>query len=168
MQLVPNNEDPIRLGIRLLETGEKCHAKGLYEASSQYLWEALSLFCSVSRSPIDPTVQSQIEPWIKKAIESLKTAKTKLWELRGSIPKLPNNSNETRNVILDPSCVLLYKQIAEGYGKEAEGEVRKHLLQASLNAHIIQCELGTKLVRLLTDTAAIDALKKEVGNTLKL
>jgi hypothetical protein len=151
-----------------LETADKSLSQGYYESALHYVWHSVGLLCSVSRSPVDPNIQTQVDPWIDKAFTTLKAAREKVKEARAGIPKLANNLGGAHVMKLDEGCVDLYRKIGKFFEKEAATEIKKHLLKTSINAQVIQCQIQTKLIPTITDNNLKLKLKKEVEDTIKL
>lgn len=168
MQANANVDESIRLGIHLLEVAEKSLTFGYYETALLYTWNSLSLLCSVSRSPVDPNTQSQVDPWIEKAFAKVKTVREKVKEVRATIPKLANTLGGTRTVQINEGCVELYRRIGKFFEKEASNEIKKNLLKTSISAQVVQCQLQTKLIPTIADKALAAKLKKEVEENIKL
>jgi len=168
MQANVNVDDTMRLGIYLLETAEKSLSQGYLESALEYIWHSASLFCSVGRSTSDPDLQIKVEPCFDKAFTILKTTREKVKEARAGIPKLANNLGGTCGIKLDEECVDLYKRIGRFFEKEAGNEFKKHLLRTSINAHVIKCEIQTKLIPTLADDNLKLKFRKEVEETIKL
>lgn len=168
MQANTRMDESIRLGIHLLDVADRALALGHCESALSYVWHSASLLCSVSRSPLDPNVQTQVDPLVKRAFASLKTAMEKVKESRATVPKLANTLGGTRTLHLDEGCVELYRRIGKVFEKEATVDIKKHLLKTSINAQATQCEVETKLIKTLADKSLALKLKKEVEETIKL
>jgi len=168
MQANVNVDETMRLGIYLLEIAEKSLSQGYLEPALAYIWDSVSLFCSISRSTNDPDLQTRVDPSFDKAFDILKTTRRKVKEAREGIPKLANNLGGACAIKLDEGCVDLYRKIAKFFEKEAGNEFKKYLLKTSINAQVIQCEIINKLIPTLTDNNLKLKLKKEMEDTIKL